>query len=314
MTDLRINGFPGSAPDHEAGPLPRVAVLGTGTMGSAMVRNLRRAGLQVEVWSRTPESAARLTEVGAATHPTPGQAVARADVVITMLADAAAVTSVAFDQGMVQALGDGVIWAQMGTIGVQATRQLAARMAEQRPDVRFVDAPVSGTRGPAEAGQLLILASGPEAAQPVLEPVFGAIGSRAPWLGEAGAGSKLKLVLNTWLAFLVEGIAETAALAGSLGVERQSLRDALEGGPLAAPAALAKLAKIDAADDAPDFSLRWALKDIELAVGAAGGRTLPVADAIGRRWHDLVDEGLGEADVSAARHGLGSGTLAGSLH
>jgi len=176
--------------------------------------------------------------------------------------------------------------------------------------VRFVDAPVSGTRGPAESGQLLILASGPETARPALVPVFGAIGSRTLWLGEAGAGSRLKLVLNTWLAFLMEGIAEAAALADTLGVDHRALRDALQGGPLDAPAALAKLAKIDAGDESTDFSLRWAAKDVDLALAEAGEQTLPVAAAIGDRWHRLIDAGLGQADVSAARHGLGQAATA----
>ena len=193
----------------------------------------------------------------------------------------------------------------MGTIGVQATQQLVATTAARRPDVRFADAPVSGTRGPAEAGRLLILASGPESARTALAPVFDAIGSRTLWLGPAGAGSRLKLVLNTWLAFLMEGIAESAAAADALGVDHRVLRDALEGGPLAAPVALAKLAKIDAGDDTPDFSLRWAAKDIDLAVGEAGELTLPVAAVIGHRWHQLIESGLGQADVIAARHGLG---------
>lgn len=317
MTDMRLNGSPVPAPDQEAGPRPRVAVLGTGTMGSAMARNLLQAGLPIDVWNRTQDPAARLTEAGATAYPRARQAVAQADVVITMLPDAAAVTSVAFDQGMVDALGEGAIWAQMGTIGVQATSQLAARVADRRPDVRFVDAPVSGTRGPAEAGQLLILASGPDAARSPLTPVFGAIGSRALWLGEAGQGSKLKLVLNTWLAFLVEGIAETAALAGSLGVDGQALRAALDGGPLGAPAALAKLAKIEAADDEPDFALRWALKDVDLAVAAAGDRT-PAGRGRDRSqvaWAGQRGPGRGRRECRPARarpagHGRLSVTLA----
>lgn len=165
---------------------PRVAVVGTGTMGSAMARNLLRAGLVVDVWDRTPAAAERLAAAGAAAHGRPGEAVAHADVVITMLADAAAVRSVAIDQDMLDALQRGAIWAQMATIGVQATEQLAHIVADARPEVRFVDAPVSGTRQPAEAGQLLILASGPEVARALLEPVFGVIGSRTLWLGEAG--------------------------------------------------------------------------------------------------------------------------------
>ena len=289
---------------NEAAPLPRVAVLGVGIMGSAMARNLLRAGLAVDVWDRSPEAAARLTGAGAIAHAGADQAVARADVAITMLPDVGAVTSVAIDQGMLNALPTGAIWAQMGTVGVQATQQLTAKVADQRPDVSFVDAPVSGTRQPAEAGRLLILASGPEATRLALDPVFGALGSRTLWLGEAGAGSRLKVVLNSWLAFLMEGIAESAALADVLNVSHDAVREALHGSPLEAPVALMKLAKIDAGDESPDFSLRWATKDIDLALTEGGERALPVAATIDRRWHELVEAGLGDADVSAAIHGL----------
>ena len=304
MAHARSDGTSGNELSREEAPLPRVSVLGTGIMGSAMARNLLRAGLAVDVWDRSPEAAARLTGAGAIAHASPDRAVARADVAITMLPFEAAVTSVAIDQGMLNTLPTGAIWAQMGTIGVRATEQLAAKVADQRPDVWFVDAPVSGTRQPAEAGRLLVLASGPEPARLALDPVFGAIGTRALWLGEAGAGSRLKLVLNSWLAFLIEGIAESAALADILGVSHDAVREALHGSPLEAPAALMKLAKIDAGDESPDFSLRWATKDIDLALAEGGERALPVTATIDHRWHELVEAGLGEADVSAAIHGL----------
>jgi 3-hydroxyisobutyrate dehydrogenase len=274
-------------------------------MGGAMARSLLRAGLRVGVWDRTPAKADRLTGLGATAHPGPDVAAANADVVITMLSDGPAVTSVAVGDGMLKALRPRAIWAQMGTIGVRATEELARTVERLRPDVQFVDAPVVGTRGPAEAGQLLILASGQPAARQPLAPVFGAIGSRTLWLEKAGAASKLKLVLNSWLAFLMEGMAESVALADTLGVDHAVLADALRGSSLEAPFALAKLAKIDAGDETPDFALRWATKDIDLALAEAGTTTLPVAAAISRRWHDLIDAGLGEADVSAARHGLG---------
>ena len=304
MTHAQSEDAAGGRLGREAAPLPRVAVLGIGTMGSAMARNLLGAGLAVEVWDRSPEAAARLTGAGAIAHASADQAVARADVAITMLPDLAAVTSVAIDQGMLNGLPTGAIWAQMGTIGVAATQQLTAKVAGQRPDVWFVDAPVSGTRQPAEAGRLVILASGPQAARQALEPVFGALGSRTLWLGEAGAGSRLKLVLNSWLAFLMEGIAESAALADVLDVSHDALREALHGSPLEAPAALMKLAKIDAGDESPDFSLRWATKDVDLAVTEGGERALPIAVQIDRRWHELIEAGLGDADVSVASHGL----------
>src|ERR1700690_1530046 len=143
-----------------ARPLPSVAVLGAGTMGQGMTRSLLRDGFTVDVWNRTPEPAAALAAGGATAHEDARDAVRGADVVITMVADAEAVNQVAFDAGMLEALPPQPVWAQMSTIGVTATQQLAARVGKERPDTYFVDAPVSGTRQPAENGQLLILASG----------------------------------------------------------------------------------------------------------------------------------------------------------
>jgi 3-hydroxyisobutyrate dehydrogenase len=138
----------------------------------------------------------------------------------------------------------------------------------------------------------------------VLAPVFAALGRETRWLGEAGAGSRLKLVMNSWLVFLVEGAAEIMALADSLGVDHQQVLDFLREGNLANPAAAAKFAKMDSGDDSPDFALQWALKDIRLAMDASG-RRLPMLDVVRDRWAALVDQGLGDRDVSAARHGLG---------
>jgi 3-hydroxyisobutyrate dehydrogenase len=173
--------------------------------------------------------------------------------------------------------------------------------AEAVDEELVIDGQFTSSRSPAD---LPALASGPESTRAVLAPVFGAIGSRTLWLGEAGAGRRLKLVLNTWLAFLMEGIAESVALADTIGVDHQALRDALQGSPVNAPVALLKLAKIDAGDESPDFSLRWATKDLDLALAEAGDQTLPVAAAIDHRWHTLVEAGLGQADVSAVRQGL----------
>ena len=287
-----------------ARPLPRVAVLGSGTMGRGMTRSLLRNGFTVDVWDRTPEKAAALAADGATAHEDAPDAVRDVDVVITMVADADAVNQLAFGAGMLGALRPQSVWAQMSTVGVTATEELAARAGQERPDVYVVDAPVSGTRQPAEDGQLLILASGPGPAKPVLEPVFTALGRETRWLGEAGTGSRLKLVMNSWLVVLVEGAAEIMALADSLGVDHQEVLDFLREGNLSNPAAAAKFAKMDAGDDSPDFALQWALKDIGLAMDASG-RRLPVLDVVRERWAALVGQGLGDRDISASRHGLG---------
>jgi 3-hydroxyisobutyrate dehydrogenase len=134
--------------------------------------------------------------------------------------------------------------------------------------------------------------------------VFAFLGRATLWLGAAGAGSQMKLVLNTWLAFQVEGAAEAAALAAHLGVPAAGLMDALHGNPLASPYALAKLAKMLEEDDHADFSLDMALKDLDLATAEAGAGIIPLAAEIAERWRALVDHGSSGLDVSAARKGL----------
>jgi 3-hydroxyisobutyrate dehydrogenase len=281
----------------------RAAVLGLGTMGSAMARRLLGAGFAVAVWDRTGRRAQELAEHGAEAFAEAGEAVAGAGAVVTMLPTFAVTDALVLEGGVIDAMATGAAWAQMGTIGVAGTEQLAASVSSRRPDVSFVDAPVSGTRRPAEEGQLLVLASGPEEARAVLEPLFAAIGRRTLWLGPAGSGTRLKLVLNTWLAFEVEAAAESSALADELGVSKEALREAVDGNPLASGLSLAKLAKIQAGDHTADFALQWALKDLELVEAAVDTERLPAARAIAERWKGLVAAGYGELDVSAA--GLG---------
>jgi 3-hydroxyisobutyrate dehydrogenase len=282
----------------------RIALLGLGTMGYGMAQRLLDSGFAVDVWNRTAEPAGQLAEYGATAHATPREAVSAADVVLTMLPTDDALTEVMLEQGALDALRHDTTWAQMGTVGLEATERLAADVCRRRPDIAFVDAPVSGSKEPARTGRLLILASGPDEAQSILSPVFGALGTRTLWLGSAGAGTRMKLVLNTWLAFEIEAAAEAGALAARLGVPHDSLKAAVTGGPLASGVALTKLAKMANGDDSTDFSLEWALKDLDLAAAATGSATAPVAATIADRWRHLVGQGFGRLDVSAARHGL----------
>ena len=285
-------------------PRPRVALLGAGTMGAGMAQRLLELGFPVNVWNRTPGPAAALAEHGATVRAKPSEAVAAAEVVVTMLSNADAVLDVMLRGGTLDALPSNATWAQMGTIGVEAIERLAAEVARRRPDVVFVDAPVSGSREPARTGRLLILASGPARAHDAVDAVFAALGQRTLWLGPAGTASRLKLVLNAWLAFEIEAAAEASALAERLGVPYAPLANAVIGGPLASAAALSKLAKMEGGDYSADFSLKWALKDLDLALVASGAETTPVVMAIAERWRGLVAQGYGHLDISAARLGL----------
>lgn len=205
----------------------RVAVLGTGRMGAGMARSLLRAGLDVVVWNRSPERARPLAADGAVVVGSAREAVTGADVVVTMLFDADAVLEVV--ESAADACGAGTVWAQMSTIGLVGTERVAA--LADRAGLRVLDAPVLGTRQPAEQGALVVLASGDPALRPVVEPAFDAMGSRTLWAGDSlGAGSALKLACNAWVATVTAGVAQSLSLAGALHLDPQLFLDAIAGG------------------------------------------------------------------------------------
>jgi 3-hydroxyisobutyrate dehydrogenase len=159
----------------------RVAVLGAGVLGTAVSRKLAAAGLHTTVWDISPSATAPLADAGATIAASPADAARDARVVITMLPTPGAVKSVIFESGVAGAFVPGAVWAQMSTIGGAATAEIAGRLDRIRPDVLFVDAPVSGIDRLAETGQLLILAAGPPAAEPIVSPAFSAICRRTVW-------------------------------------------------------------------------------------------------------------------------------------
>jgi 3-hydroxyisobutyrate dehydrogenase len=224
--------------------------------------------------------------------------------VITMVTDAEAVISIADDLGMLEALPAGAVWAQMSTIGVQGTATISSTVESRRPDILFLDAPVSGSKVPAEQGKLTIFASGSEQARPIAEPVFAAIGQRTVWLGQAGMGSRMKLVNNTLLAFGAEGVANSLAVAHQLGLEVGSVLDAFEGGPLMSPWMAGKLSRIQLGDYSPEFPLALALKDVHLALEQADPEQFPVLAALAGEWEDIVEQGLGDRDVTVVTRSL----------
>ena len=278
----------------------RIAVLGTGTMGRAFARRLLAAGMQVSVWDLSREAAMRLHGAGATVAQTAEDAVRDADVVLTIVPTIASI-----EETMPRALAamrSGAIWLQMSTIGVEGTRRAFALAQQRRPDVVFVDAPVSGSKTPAEEGKLLILASGPAGALDALVPVFSVLGQKTMRWERPGTGSRMKLVLNTWLAVLAEGITETAALAQSLDLPLADFEACLQSTALGAPWALAKLGKIERNDFSPEFSLALAAKDLHLALDAANGtgRKLPVTESLAAQWDRALERGLGDRDVVGA--------------
>jgi 3-hydroxyisobutyrate dehydrogenase len=256
----------------------RVALLGTGTMGAGMARNLVKAGHDVRVWNRTPERAQGL---GATVAGTPAEAVEGAEVVITMLADGPAVEAVAAGLD----LGDAV-WAQMSTIAIDETERLARGT--------FVDAPVLGSKPQAESGELTIFASGPfERCRPVFEAV-GRIVDLGP---EPGAGTRMKLVLNHWVLALTESVAETVLFAERVGIDPKRFLEVIDGSPMGPPYAQLKGGYMVERSYPPNFSLKLARKDAELIASVAGD--LPLAGLISERMAAVIAAGRGDEDFAA---------------
>lgn len=278
---------------------PEIAVLGTGRMGAPIARNLLAAGFGVAVWNRTPGRARELAEAGARLAASPADAAGSADVVLTMVADGDAVAhAMRGPEGAVSALRPGSVWIQMATVGVDWTERFSALAHDHA--LEFVDAPVSGSDGPARDAQLVVLASGTDAVQPRVQPLFDAIARRTLWLGPAGDGTRLKLVLNTWLASIAEAMAETLAFTGALGLRQELFLEALAGGPLEAPWATGKGRAMLAREFTPGFALRLALKDAHLAIeaGRAYGLELPLTAALARRW-ELAITAHGDDDIAS---------------
>ena len=275
-----------------------VAVLGIGAMGHAMATSMLRAGIPTIVWNRRPAATRDLAERGVDVAETAAAAARRAAIVITMVTDTDAVMSIAGDQGMLEALAPGAVWVQMSTIGVAGIDRVAALVAAERPDITLLDAPVSGSRGPAEQGQLTIFASGSEAARPRVAGLFDALGQRTIWVGGVGAGSRLKLVNNTLVAFAAEGVATSVALARRLGLQTETVIQALGGSPLVSPWQAAKLDRIAKGEFSAQFALALALKDVHLALQAADSDRLAALGCLADEWQQAVDQGLGGQDLT----------------
>jgi 3-hydroxyisobutyrate dehydrogenase len=277
----------------------RVAVLGTGIMGSGMARSLLRSGLDVTVWNRHPGRAAPLAADGADVAGSPGDAVADADAVITILWDGNSVADVMADA--LPAAPEGILWVQSSTVGLHEAGDMLPALADGC-GARYIDAPVLGTRQPAQDGKLTVLAAGPEAVRDPVRPVFGAIGARTVWVSERpGDGTRLKLVANSWVATMVAATAQSIALAQGLGLDPQAFLDMMIGSAVDAPYLHVKGEAILAGQFAPSFAVEGAVKDTGLIAAAMRetGTDATLMDAVGAQYRKAAESGHGEEDMAA---------------
>jgi 3-hydroxyisobutyrate dehydrogenase len=270
----------------------RIAVLGTGIMGAPIAENIAKAGHQVVVWNRTREKAERVE--GAEIADEPAACARGADVVLTMLADGAAVEEV-MDSETLGSFGPETLWLQMSTVGIEAIERLA--VLARAAGITMVDCPVLGTKKPAEDAMLTALAAGPREARDRADQVFDAIAQRTFWLGdEPGEGTRMKVVINNWVIGLTEVLAESLALARELAVDQSKVLEVLDGNPVGSPYAQIKGRMMVSESFEPSFPLALALKDARLVLEAAD---VPVTRVVAEQMAHAVELGHGDSDMAA---------------
>jgi 3-hydroxyisobutyrate dehydrogenase len=274
----------------------RVGLLGVGLMGSAMAHRLLDQGITVIAWDRDAEHVRALEARGGQPANAPSEVVSGAGVVITMLPTADVILDLVGP--LLDDWPEDTIWLQMSSVGAAEADQLT-QVAEAH-GVALVDAPVSGSTHPAEKGQLTILASGPDSARTVLEPVFAALASRVMWVGKAGMGSRLKLATNHWMISSVAALAESMRLCQAMGLDQQHFIELLDGGPLGSAYALQKLNEMRRHEYPAGFPVRLALKDLELVreVERSSRARMPLLDVVLERF-TIASEDLADQDLAA---------------
>jgi 3-hydroxyisobutyrate dehydrogenase len=279
----------------------KVAILGAGgTMGLPMAGHIAGAGMEVRAWNRTREKGEPLADHGIHVADTAVEAASGADIVLTILSDAEAVdAAMQGDEGALAGAESGAIWLQMSTIGIEGTERCATLAGQQ--ELVLVDAPVVGTKKPAEEGELTVLASGPEHVRPRCEPIFDAVGKKTLWLGEAGTGTRMKLVINSWILTLVEGLAETIAFAEGIDIDPAQFLEVISGGPTDTAYAQLKGKMMIEGSFEPSFKLGLAAKDARLVLEAMERHDLelPLLETIKDQLEEAAEE-HGEKDMAAA--------------
>lgn len=280
--------------------MARIGFLGLGIMGTPMARNLLKAGYEVTVWNRTPEKCRTLTATGARQGRTPREVVAACPTTFAMVADPAAAGALCFgEDGVLEAMGPGKTYVDFSTVDPGTSRRIGD--AVRARGGRFLEAPVSGSRKPAEDGTLVILAAGDRTAYEDLLPTLEAVGKKVLYLGETGAGAAMKLAVNMVMGQMMLALCEGLALADKAGLTGEALLEVLALGAVANPMFALKGPKILRGDFEVAFPLQHAQKDLRLALGLgdALGQPLPGAATANEAFKAARALGAGELDFSA---------------
>ncbi|UED74104.1 NAD(P)-dependent oxidoreductase [Brevibacillus sp. DP1.3A] len=276
--------------------------IGLGNMGIPMASNLLAAGYDVRVWNRTPGKAAPLVALGAKETATLSQLVSQSDVLFTMVSDDDAVKAIyTGSDGLLSLPVQGKLAVDMSTISPDTSRFLAEQA--KQAGLRFLDAPVSGSVGPAKEGKLVIMVGGEQADYDVAKPMLDKLGKAAFYLGPNGAGTSAKLAINLLLGITVQGVSETLLFARSLGIGTEQMLDIISESAVGTPLIRGKAASILSDDYPAAFALKHMAKDLRLAHEA--GVSTPLAESVNATYRHALESGLGELDLMAILRHLG---------
>ena len=280
--------------------MAKYGFLGLGIMGSAMAANLVRAGFEVTVWNRTPDKCDPLVALGARQVGSPREVAAACDITFAMLADPAAAREVFFGaDGAGEGIGEGRGYVDMSTVDGATAREISAAVTKRGG--RFLEAPVSGTKKPAEDGTLIILTGGDRSLYEEAAAALDRMGKKRLYLGEAGQGARMKLVINMIMGGMMAAFCEGLALGQKGGLDGEQILEVLDAGALSNPMFKVKGPMVLKGEFSTNFPLKHMQKDLRLAValGDELAQPLPCAAAVNETFKRARAAGHAEEDFSA---------------
>ncbi|MFY4776098.1 NAD(P)-dependent oxidoreductase [Metabacillus sp. RGM 3146] len=277
-----------------------IAFIGTGIMGNRMANNLIKKDYELTVYNRTKEKAKNLLDKGAKWANSPKAAVEGAKIVFTMLSNPAAVEDAALgENGFLKGMKEGSLWVDCSTVHPDFSRKMAGEAGNR--SIRFLDAPVAGSKIPAEKGELVFLVGGKKEDLDEVESLLQVMGKAIKHQGENGKGTSMKLVVNLTLAQAMASFSEAVALGEAMDLEKETIIETLLGGATAAPFLHSKKDKLVNGDFDPEFPLEHVQKDLQLISEAAyyNGISLPIANVTKEVYGLAMQHGLSKKDFSA---------------
>lgn len=278
----------------------KVGFIGIGIMGSRMAKNLIKNNIEVIVYNRTKEKAAELIEMGAEWAESKQTLVRDSDIVYTMLSTPEVVKDLALGKdGFLNYMEEGKLWIDSTTVNPAFTKEMNSECHNK--NLRFIDAPVAGSRMPAENGELIFLAGGDEKDIKSVEQLFDIMGKKTIHCGKAGDGSAMKMVVNSMLGASVACFSEAISLGKSMGLAENNLFDTLLATPVTAPILQLLRPKLEARNEDPNFPLKHMRKDLHLASLTAYEEnvSLPIMNVIKEIYAQLEQNGKGDQDFSS---------------